>query len=131
VISLRRILHILLLLCLPMYGFAMQGSMPSVASPASLVHEVEHDQGISHHHHADDGTIHYDDSDASRDHAQDHTSSPQPAGFGLPPLPVAPEQLVSKLVSHVTQWIPEPFLDGPSKPPSPAPGQAAGGTLHA
>ena len=130
-IALRRILHILLLLCLPLYGFAMQGGVPSNGNPVSLVHELEHDQGISHHHHADDGTIHYDDSDASRDHAQDHTSPSQPAGVGLPPLPVAPEQLVSKLVSHVTQWVPEPFLDGPSRPPSPAPGQAAGGPLHA
>lgn len=131
VIALRRILYILLLLCLPLYGFAMQAGVPSTGNEASLAHALEHDQGISHHHHADDGSIHYDDSDASRDHAQDHTSPPQSAGFGLPQLPVAPAQLVSKLVSHVTQWVPEPFLDGPSRPPSPAPGQAAGGPLHA
>jgi len=130
VIPLHRIVHILLLLCLPLYGFAMQGGVSSVGNPVSLVHELEHDQGVAHHHHEDDGSVHYDESDESLEHAQEHSSPAQPAGLSLPRLIVPPEQLVSALGSHVFHPVPEPFLDGPLRPPSSTLGQAAGGTLH-
>lgn len=128
---LRRFVYLLLLLCLPLYGFAMQGSLAPVAGGATLVHELEHDEGVSHHHHEDDGSIHYDESDASLDHAQEHSSPSQPAGFGLPRLSFPPEQAVSEPASYVARAVPEPFLDGPHRPPAFALGRAAGGTLHA
>jgi len=131
VIPVRRILHILLLLCLPLYGFAMQGGLPPAADAVSLAHEMEHEMGVQHHHHDDDSSIHYDASDASLDHAHEHSSSPQPVGFGLP-RPVLPaEPPVSEPGSYIAQAVPEPFLDGPHKPPASAPGQTAGGSLHA
>ena len=126
----RRIIYILLLLCLPVYGFAMQGGLPHAYGLGSLAHEVEHDEGIQHHH-EDDGSIHYDESDESFDHAQDHSSSQQPAGASLPTPAVVPEQLVSSLTVFMARAAPEPFLDGPRKPPRPSPGHAAGGSLHA
>jgi len=131
VIPLRRIVYILLLLCLPMYGFAMQGSLPPVADAVSLIHELEHDEGIHHHHHEDDGSIHYDESDASLDHAHEHSSPSQPVGFGLPHLVLPPEQPVSELGPYVAQAVPEPFLDGPHRPPASSLGHTAGGSLHA
>lgn len=126
----RRILHIFLLLCLPLYGFAMQGSLPLVGGAPLLVHEIEHDEGIAHHH-EDDGTVHYDESEESLAHVQDHSTPPQPAGFGLPQLSVPPERLVSRLGPYVARAVPEPFLDGPHRPPAFSLGHGAGGMPHA
>ena len=105
----------------------MQGSLPPVGA-VSLVHELEHDEGV-HHHHEDDGSVHYDESDQSLDHAQEQSSLSQPVGFGLPRL--VHEQPVSELGSYVAQAVPEPFLDGPHRPPASSLGHAAGGSLHA
>lgn len=113
---LRRILYILLLLCLPMSGFAMQGSWPPVAAAASVEHALDHAEGI-HHHHDSDGSVHYDESDASLDHTQEHCSA-QPAGFGLPRLTVPPEQAVQETGSYIAQAVPEPFLALPHRPPA-------------
>ena len=130
-IPLRRIVHLLLLLCLPLYGFAMQGGLPPVAEAVSLVHMLEHDRDIHHHHHEDDGTVHYDESDESLDHAHEHCSSSQPVGFGFPRLVLPALQPVSEPGPYIAQAVPEPFLDGPHRPPAFALGHAAGGTLHA
>ncbi|MEW6371152.1 MAG: hypothetical protein AB1584_09460 [Pseudomonadota bacterium] len=127
----RRIVHILLLLCLPLYGFAMQGSLPPAGDAVSFVHELEHDEGVPHHHHEEDGSVHYDESDESLDHAQEHSSPLQPVGFGLPRLVLPPEQPVSELGPYVARSVPEPFLEGPHRPPSSSLGHAAGGLLHA
>ena len=86
----RRIVYILLLLlCLPLHGFAMQGGLPLAAGAPTLLHEIEHDQGVQHHH-DEDGSVHYDDSDKSLDHAQEHSCSAQPAGFALSLIGVIP-----------------------------------------
>ena len=127
---LRRILYILLLLCLPLHGFAMQGGLPHADAMSSLMHELEHAEGVYHHHHDGDGSVHYNQSDESVEHVQDHSCSPHPAGFSLPALIVPPEQQVSKLAPFVADAVPEPFLDGPRKPPRLALGQAAGGQPH-
>lgn len=132
----RRLLHILLLLCLPLYGFAMQGGLPqapgaaSPLQPAMLLHELEHEQGVAHHHHEEDGSVHYDDSDESREHAQEHSSSTQPAGFGHARLAIPFARPVDTPGFYVARRVPEPFLDGPHRPPSFAPGHAAGGMRH-
>ncbi|UVW27121.1 hypothetical protein [Massilia sp. H6] len=111
----RRIFYLLLLLCLPLHGFAMQGGLA-------------HAQALPHHHH-DGGPAHYDGSDESLEHMQEHSCSPHPAGLSLPSPIIPPEQQVSKLAPFVARAVPEPFLDGPRKPPRLAPGHAAGGKL--
>jgi hypothetical protein len=126
---LRRIVHIFLLLCLPLYGFAMQSSLPPAGGAAALVHELEHDEGV-YHHHEDDGSVHYDESDESLDHVQDSSSSPQPANFSLPHVTVPPEQLAGRPQVYIALAVPEPFLDGPHRPPASSLGHAAGGLLH-
>jgi hypothetical protein len=131
VILLRRIVHILLLLCLPLYGFAMQAGLPTAVGTTSIIHELDHEDGVHHHHHhKDDGSVHYDESDESLDHAQEHSTSSQSAGVSFSRLSVPAEQLVSELVPYVAQAVPEPFLDGPHRPPASSLGQTAGGMLH-
>lgn len=125
----RRIITIFLLLCLPMYGFAMHGGLSPANGLPSLAHAVEHDEGISHHH-EEDGSVHYDASDESLDHAQEHSCSPQAASISVPTLSFAPGQRLSERAALTTLAVPEPFLDGPRKPPRHAPGHAAGGSLH-
>ncbi len=126
----RRLVYLLLLFCLPLYGFALQGGQPHAYGAESFTHEVEHEQGLQHHH-EDDGSIHYDESDKSLAHAQDHSSSAQPFGFHVPSLTAPAERQVSVLAPFIVHAPPDPFLDGPRKPPRPAPGLAAGGLPHA
>lgn len=108
----------------------MQGGMPPVDGATSLVHALEHQEGVQHHHEAD-GSVHYDDSEESLDHAQEHSSPMQPVGFGVLRLAIPPEQAGSEPGSYLAQAVPEPFLDGPHRPPASALGHAAGGRLHA
>lgn len=114
----RRLICILLLMCLPLQSFAVQGGSLLFESDSSLAHELAHDERVQHHH-EDDGSVHYDDSNESAQHIQDHSSSPQPAYLPIPKLPAAPEQLVSVAKTEFARFIPEPFLDGPLRPPAP------------
>jgi hypothetical protein len=82
-----------------------------------IVHELEHDEHVQHHH-DDDGSIHYDDSDESAQHLLDHPASPQPVHLVLPVMPGAPDQLVSTIAIDVTSYIPDPLLDRPHRPPA-------------
>ncbi|MCC2955929.1 hypothetical protein LK542_09920 [Massilia sp. IC2-477] len=118
------------MLCLPLYGFAMQGGLPQAYGTQTVAHAVAHDENILHHHHEDD-SVHYDASEKSLAHTQDHHSCAQALDLLLPSCIVPPEQLLSSLVASSAGTIPEPFLDGPRKPPRHAPGHAAGGMTHA
>jgi hypothetical protein len=115
----RRFICILLLMCLPLQSFALQGGSFLFGSDASMAHEMDHDDHVQHHH-EDDGSVHYDDSDESAQHLQYDSTSPQPAGLSVPKLPAAPEQLVSVMKPEFSRFIPEPYLDGPLRPPAPA-----------
>ncbi|MGZ8293730.1 MAG: hypothetical protein ACXWVG_11855 [Telluria sp.] len=126
----RRLICILLLLCLPLQSFAMHGGALAFGSDADLVHDAAHDDRIEHHHDTD-GSIHFDDSDESAQHVQDHSHSPHAVDIILAKLPAAPEQLVSVLKAEFSRFIPELFLDSPLRPPSPALGHAAEGHQHA
>jgi hypothetical protein len=126
----RRFVYLLLLLCLPLYGFAMQGGLPQAHGGASLAHQVAHEEGIHHHHHEHDGSIHYDDSDESLAHVQEHSCA-QPITFSVPSLTVPAERQAIAAAPFSARPVPDPFLDGPRKPPRFAPGHAAGGMAHA
>lgn len=125
----RRFFYLLLLLCLPLYGFAMQGSLPQAYGGQPLAHELVHEEGVHHHHHEEDGSVHYDESDESFAHLHEHSCA-QPISFGLRSLTVPPERQVSVPALFTASAVPEPFLDGPRKPPRHALGLAAGGTPH-
>jgi hypothetical protein len=127
---LRRIVHILLLLCLPLYGFAMQGSAQHAYGAATLAHVLEQGERIQHHH-DDDGSVHYDNSEASREHSQDHSSCAQVATCSFPRPVTPPEQPTGEVAGALARPAPDPFLDGPRKPPRHALGLAAGGLPHA
>lgn len=115
----RRLICILLLMCLPLQSFALQGGSMLFGTDASLEHEIAHDDHVPHHHDGD-GSLHYDDSEESSEHVQDHSNCSQPADLSVPKLPVAPEQLVSLVKLEFSRFIPDPYLDGPLRPPSPA-----------
>lgn len=86
--------------------------------PASaLAHAPGHVQGTSHHH-DDDGSVHYDDSDESIQHAQDHSAC-QP-NFALPSVTIASLNFVrSTAVPALPGNVPsEVFLERPQRPPA-------------
>lgn len=114
----RRFFCLLLLICLPLHSFALQGGLPL---SAQIVHELEHDQGIQHHHHEDDGSIHYDQSDESAQHAQDHPASPHSAWSPAPHVfTPAAARLSARVALEPSRFVPEPFHDGPHRPPAPS-----------
>lgn len=115
----RRIIGICLLMCLPLYGFAMQWGMLLSGGTTTIAHQIEHDEHVVHHH-EEDGSIHYDDSGESADHMLDHPASPQPVHIAVPVIPGAPERLVSGIVADAASRIPDPLLDCPHRPPAPA-----------
>ena len=113
----RRLFCLLLMLSLPLHGFAMQWGTLLSGEHTSVAHEIEHDEGVQHHHDAD-GVVHYDDSGESTRHMFDHSVTPQPLLSALSLLPGAPEQLVSTVPAHVESHIPDPLLESPLRPPT-------------
>lgn len=118
----RRLICILLLICLPLQSFAMQGgALPfGTTSDRDVTHALAHAEEIEHHHHEDDGKVHYDNSEESVQHIQDHSSSAQIAYLAEPFQQMAPEQLASEGGDAVPRYIPDPFLDNPLRPPVPS-----------
>ena len=74
----RRLICILLLLCLPLQSFAAQGGALLSGSLAgqAIAHELDHAAEIEHNH-EDDGSVHYDDSDESVQHSHESSASLQ------------------------------------------------------
>lgn len=93
---------------------------------ATFAHEVLHDEHVSHHH-EDDGSIHFDASDESIQHVQDHSCSPQPGGLFIPQILRAPDQLIEVLMIDPITHIPDPMLELPHRPPALTLGFAAEG----
>jgi len=114
----RRYFCLLLLICLPLQSFALQGGR---LLSVGIAHELQHDQGIQHHHHDEDGSVHYDKSDESEQHVAEHSASSHsvwvPAA-APPQMPVAAARLLAQ--AEPVRFIPAPFLDGPHRPPASA-----------
>lgn len=85
---------------------------------ATIAHEVLHDDLVNHHH-EDDGSIHFDASDESVQHVQDHSCSPQPGGLFVPQIVGAPNQLVELITISLVASVPDPELELPHRPPAP------------
>lgn len=121
----RRLFYILLLISLPLQSFASQVAGLRLSALAGVSHEIEHLGDL--HHHGDDGSIHYDNSDESIAHADEHSAATQ-----LPLLNPA-AMLFSASPASLAEYpdpashLPNPCLDDPQRPPSFAPGLAAGG----
>ena len=82
-----------------------------------VMHEVMHDEHVSHHH-DEDGTLHVDDSEESAQHLADHSAPPQPATLVATVLPVATPELVFPVFTELSQFIPDPMLECPHRPPA-------------
>jgi hypothetical protein len=114
----RRLLVIFLLLLLPLHSFAVQGNWFAPEKALNLAHEIEHQQGTSHHH-LDDGSVHYDDSSESTQHALEYSSPHQSAR--LPSGAMPPSTMAALSVSPVefARHIPDPVPERPMRPPLP------------
>ncbi len=121
----RRFLCLLLLVCLPLQSFAVQLSGVQETGLAQLFHQVDHAEAP--HHHDDDGSIHYDNSDESSEHSGECSASHQQS------LLTSGAVLFNQLVVSAARrfdplsFIPHPYLDDPQRPPARAPGFTAGG----
>lgn len=115
----HRLICILLLICLPLQSFAMQSGVLA-AGPGNehgFTHALAHAEEIEHHHHDEDGSLHFDDSDESVQHVHDHCSSAQAAFLAEPFKQIAPAQPASETGDATARYIPDPFLDSPLRPP--------------
>ena len=95
------------------------GAMTS-AQAANIAHELDHAGGVQHHHHENDGSVHYDDSDESAKHVSDHSAAHQPPGLPLPAMPAMSAASTSLPFGDITQFVPDPAPDGLLRPPSPS-----------
>lgn len=117
-IVVRRFLTILLLLLLPLHSLAMQGGWSTAGHDHTIAHEMEHAQGTSHHH-EDDGTVHYDESDESAAHVSEHAACQ--LAFTLPSIgTIGPLTLIPVIIAKAEPWqyIPDPIPERPQRPPS-------------
>jgi hypothetical protein len=116
----RRLFCLLLLVLLPLHGFAMQdGWYSSEKATFSIAHEVDHLTGASHHHDDEHGNIHYDDSAASSQHLTDHS-----AAHNCVAIPPSIVPLLAVRATRTTQTQAQPYLPDPDpqrlqRPPSP------------
>lgn len=115
----RRLICLLLLVCLPLQSFALQSGalLYARAGDYSISHQVDHAEGVEHHH-DDNGSVHYDDSAESVQHIQDHSWSSQPAFLSVPYQALPPQQSGSPVDDAVARFIPDPFVDSPLRPPA-------------
>ncbi|MBZ2209780.1 hypothetical protein [Massilia soli] len=113
----RRLICLLLLMCLPLQSFALQAGSFVFGADVNLAHEIAHEEQIQHHHHDNDDSVHYDDSDESAQHTLDHSNCQQPAGVWISKQPPSPDQLGSITAPEFSCFIPDPYLDSPLRPP--------------
>jgi hypothetical protein len=113
----RRLICIFLLLCLPLQSFAMQSGWLSTGHAFNLAHELEHIEGVSHHHDADN-TVHYDDSSDSTQHSLEYSATSHQAP-ALPSFAMPPGVVTMQSVGHqeIRNFIPDPIPDRPQRPP--------------
>lgn len=111
----RRLLCLLLLLVLPLQTLAAGGLLPT-GNAHGLAHEIDHLKG-THHHHEEDGSIHYDESGESATHLAEHSPS-QPSAT-LPsfhaPQTVVPLYVVA--AAPPPHSLPDPVPERPQRPP--------------
>jgi hypothetical protein len=114
----HRFLVIFLLLFLPLHSFAVQGDWFAPGKARNLAHEIEHQQGTSHHH-LDDGSAHYDDSSESSQHALEYSSPHQSASLPSGAMPQSTVAALSVPPVEFARYIPDPVPERPIRPPLP------------
>lgn len=113
---LRRLICLLMLVLLPLHSFGMQsGGMGAQAM--NFAHAMEHALDVSHHH-GDDGTVHYDQSEKSKQHALETSTF----SFSFANLPPDPEWLATapRLIEPlpIAFFVPDGIATVPIRPPS-------------
>lgn len=112
-----RLICIILMVCLPLQAFALQRDMGMGGKMYSLAHEMEHAEGISHHH-EEDGTVHYDDSVESKLHLAESSSVHWPPGLPTIVVLALPLILSCKALEDPPAFFPDRVPEQPQRPPS-------------
>jgi hypothetical protein len=104
------------MLLIPLHSFAAQGEAFAFEEMFNIAHEVAHVEGASHHH-DEHGTPHYDNSGESAKHFAEHSASN--AYMALPSAAIAfpVTETVKVARSDLGQFIPDPILERPQRPP--------------
>ena len=113
----RRLVCLFLITLLPLQALASQGSLAFMGHAEDMLHELLHDDQPSHHHH-EDGTVHFDESPESMEHASDHCVCVHQ--FSLLPSnewPGVSLTVLTRLGEHAFERLPDPLADNPHKPP--------------
>lgn len=88
-------------------------------------HETAHADDL--HHHEEDGSVHYDVSADSLEHADEHSACLQFSLLALNGTVFGAKPVSLGDYPDPASYLPNPFLDAPQRPPAFAPGFAAGG----
>ncbi len=122
----RRLVCLLLLICLPLQSFAWRNDNLQPAQ-SGLAHGIAHAEAQLHHHHDEDGSVHFDDSDESLKHSGEHSCATQCSLISGELTKFAQLKVSLAHAQAPPSALPNPFLDDPQRPPAFAPGLAAGG----
>lgn len=102
---------------LPLHSLALQAYGHLAGDCYDIAHEMAHLKG-THHHHSDDGALHYDDSTASEQHLSDHSASQIALGLPTQIFAIPSYRPTTAVLTHVHQHISDPVLDPLQRPPS-------------
>jgi hypothetical protein len=104
---------------IPLQALASQGTFALLGDSFDLVHELLHDE-VKIHHHDEDGTIHFNDSQESMKHHSEHAANAPLLGL-LPVtgLPVVTLTVLSRVPTPSVWYLPNPYLETPQRPPQP------------
>lgn len=104
------------MLLLPLHAFAMQEGAFAFAEMFDIAHEIDHIEGVSHHH-DEHGAPHYDDSGESATHFAEHSASH--LCIALPSVEVSFMASIQFKVARCDfgQFIPDHIPERPQRPP--------------
>lgn len=101
---------------MPLYSIAMHGGWSDAGNAFDLTHEAAHLGGSSHHH-MDDGSLHFDDSEESAQHHADHTASCHAVALlSIGPSHFAPTVRTVNM-TELHEYIPDHVPEQPQRPP--------------
>lgn len=104
------------MLLLPLQSFAVQGGAFALEEAFDIAHEVDHLEGVRHHH-DEHGAPHYDDSGESAKHFAEHSASQPGAALPSIAVPFLASEPFKAARGDFCHFIPNPIPERPQRPP--------------
>lgn len=104
------------MLLLPLHAFAMQDGASAFKEMFDIAHEIDHLEGVSHHH-DEHGAPHYDDSGESAKHFAEHSASQLHVALPSGEIAFLTSIQFKAARSDLGHFIPDHIPERPQRPP--------------